>query len=286
MMTDKKEAISLGENIEVGTELNITLQSVEDVVPGGVVVGFAVYTDEENVFSANDLTSYTITADDAEKKIEAVVSVLLDGHDEPVQVSFEGTVGAAPEVDEEALVDEPVAAVEESAVQDVGRGQHEPAVEIVPASVPELLDRFESSNTSTLSVLAKVLRSYREKMGRGTGFSFEIMHEQQCQLWSAVRAALANGATFREAMFLINEVIAENHNGAFAPVAMQRTIHTVASRLPDSHRQAFVNLFTVLQFAANTRQLNTVKKNFDLQKAISEQVFDPQTRMRLIGYFD
>lgn len=293
-MTDKQTQtpISIGEKLEVGSTITLGLQNVQAVVKDGVVMDFTVYSGEEQVLYSQDLVAYTISADDAEKELTFKVNVLAEGSDDAVEVFFTATVGSAPEVDEEAL------AAEEEQASKIGQGsvvaeEEQPLEEKAESnetmhpegSVLELLDRYENGSSSTLATLAKVLRDYRSKMGSGCGFNFDLMHDQQCQLWSATRQALSNPVALRDAMYLINAVLAENYNGAFSPVAMQRTIHTVKSRLNDNHRKAFVNLFSLLYFAAISNDKAAVKKNFDLQKTISEEVFDPQTRARLIGYF-
>lgn len=164
----------------------------------------------------------------------------------------------------------------------------EPTPEPTPAPVPTPAPTtapVQDFTPENVKVLKAVLDSYVENMDPRRPENVTMFNAQQVGLWTTLYRTIEREDDFQECMGVLLSYFREhNHNaGVFHGNNVFRAMDTVP--LDSDRIRAFQNIVTVLQVAAGSVQLGTVKNSVDLNKAVVEGVFSDAARNRVFGYF-
>lgn len=157
-----------------------------------------------------------------------------------------------------------------------------PAPVPTPAPTAAPVQDFTPEN---VKVLKAVLDSYVENMDPRRPENVTMFNAQQVGLWTTLYRTIEREDDFQECMGVLLSYFREhNHNaGVFHGNNVFRAMDTVP--LDADRIRAFQNIVTVLQVAAGSVQLGTVKNSVDLNRAVMEGVFSDAARNRVFGYF-
>lgn len=157
-----------------------------------------------------------------------------------------------------------------------------PAPVAAPAPTAAPVQDFTPEN---VKILKAVLDSYVENMDPRRPENVTMFNAQQVGLWTTLYRTIEREDDFQECMGVLLSYFREhNHNaGVFHGNNVFRAMDTVP--LDADRIRAFQNIVTVLQVAAGSVQLGTVKNSVDLNRAVMEGVFSDAARNRVFGYF-
>lgn len=147
----------------------------------------------------------------------------------------------------------------------------------------QAIDDIIAKGSVTLQTVAGALRDYDQAMGSTAAIDTATINLQQGTLWRVIRMVLNSGEDFEGGLNLIIAFIREGKAGAFSDANLFRGFeHT---RLNGDHSKAFQSILTLLNVAASVNNRTNVRKAIDLGRTMTSDVFTPEARTRVLGFF-